>query len=83
VQIASECFGYEIYIQGHTDSTSSEKYNLYLSKRRAQRVSTILKSFNIDPKRVHIQWFGETKPVATNITQEGRYQNRRVEVYFK
>jgi len=82
-EIAKECFGYKIIIEGHTDSISNEKYNTLLSKQRAYTVRRTLINQNIDPKRISIQWYGETQPSATNITKDGRYQNRRVEILFK
>lgn len=68
-----------IEIQGHTDATGPEDYNMGLSKRRAISVYDYLITKGIDPQRMTVKYFGETKPVATNATPEGRKENRRVE----
>ena len=82
-EIAKECFGYNIIIEGHTDSIYNEKFNIQLSKQRAYAIKSNLINQNIDPKRISIKWYGETRPYTTNITKEGRYMNRRVEILFK
>ncbi|MEZ4524399.1 MAG: OmpA family protein [Desulfobacterales bacterium] len=65
-------------IEGHTDSVGSERYNLRLSEKRAQSVKRYLtEHFGIDPARISIQGFGESRPEATNKTAAGRAQNRR------
>ncbi|MFH0783657.1 MAG: OmpA family protein [Pseudomonadota bacterium] len=68
-------------IQGHTDSTGTNKYNQRLSERRAKAVLTYLTKKNIDASRLTAVGFGEEKPVATNKTKAGRAQNRRVEIH--
>jgi OOP family OmpA-OmpF porin len=65
-------------IDGHTDSVGSEAYNMALSDRRAKAVFDYLTSRGVDPARLKSQGFGETNPIATNDTAEGRQQNRRV-----
>lgn len=82
-EIGDECFGYKIMISGHTDSTANEKYNHTLSKNRAKAIEKYLIQNGIDKKRITSNWFGETLPTATNVTKEGRYLNRRVEILFK
>ena len=75
--------GYEISIEGHTDSRGSDKYNQALSERRAAAVKEyLLKHGMIDTHKDNIKTkgFGESKPVATNTTDEGRFENRRVEI---
>ena len=67
-------------VQGHTDSQGADEYNLTLSQKRAQTVCTYLELFGIDPNRLVPKGYGETKPVATNDTEEGRAKNRRVEL---
>ena len=68
-------------IDGHTDSIGSEAYNLGLSKRRAEAVASYLQSRGVDlGDRFAINGFGESDPVASNDTEEGRAQNRRVVV---
>ncbi len=68
-----------IELQGHTDSTGKADANLKLSKDRAENVRKILISKGIDANRIISNGFGDTKPVATNITDEGRQKNRRTE----
>jgi OOP family OmpA-OmpF porin len=68
-------------IQGFTDSTGPEEYNLRLSHRRVESVRDYLaQNFNLDPGRIVLQWYGPANPIASNDTREGRAQNRRVEV---
>jgi outer membrane protein OmpA-like peptidoglycan-associated protein len=69
-----------ISIEGHTDSTGSEDYNLGLSNKRALAVKDALVDRNVDPARLQIIGFGEAKPVAGNDTEAGRQMNRRVKV---
>jgi outer membrane protein OmpA-like peptidoglycan-associated protein len=69
-----------ILLAGHTDSTGSDKYNLKLSRRRAEAVSDYLYVQNVNSERFTIYGYGETDPVASNDTTDGRAQNRRVEV---
>jgi outer membrane protein OmpA-like peptidoglycan-associated protein len=69
-----------ILLEGHTDSTGSEEYNLDLSKKRAQSVANYLATQNVNPTRFTIMGYGESQPIAGNETVEGRAQNRRVEV---
>ncbi len=68
-----------ISIAGHADSTGPGEYNMGLSKRRAQTVANYLTKKGIDNSRIEVQYFGETKPIASNETVEGRRKNRRVE----
>jgi outer membrane protein OmpA-like peptidoglycan-associated protein len=72
--------GYMIEIQGFTDNTGSEMYNINLSERRAQSVLRYLVSKNVPLYRIAIVGLGEANPVAPNNTSQGRQQNRRVEV---
>jgi OOP family OmpA-OmpF porin len=68
-------------VQGFTDSTGPEEYNLSLSLRRVESVRDYLaQNFNLDPGRLVLQWYGPANPIASNDTREGRAQNRRVEV---
>jgi len=69
-----------ILIEGHTDNRGSKKYNLRLSKRRAQTVQETLIGQGVNPERWVIKNFGEDNPVTTNATNEGLQQNRRVEI---
>lgn len=69
-----------IDVYGHTDSTGSDAYNQTLSERRAQSVSSYLSTRGVQPARLATRGFGETQPVASNTTEDGRAQNRRVEI---
>ncbi|MCG6119981.1 MAG: OmpA family protein [Blastomonas sp.] len=69
-----------IDVYGHTDSTGSDAYNQTLSERRAQSVSSYLSTRGVQPARLATRGFGESQPVASNTTEEGRAQNRRVEI---
>ncbi|MEL7153855.1 MAG: OmpA family protein [Pseudomonadota bacterium] len=67
-------------IDGHTDNTGSAEYNQALSERRAVSVAQYLNGRAVDPRRLLVVGFGETRPVADNATDIGRATNRRVEV---
>lgn len=69
-----------IQIGGHTDSTGSDQYNMMLSKNRAQEVANVLNDYGVQPVRMDVVGFGETSPIATNRTAQGRAMNRRVEL---
>ncbi len=69
----------KLKISGHTDSLGGDKDNLDLSKSRAASCLTLLANRGIDRSRMSSEGFGETKPIATNNTKEGRLKNRRVE----
>lgn len=66
-------------IAGHTDSVGSDRFNLDLSKRRANTVRKVLIEKGVSEKRLNNTGFGESMPVASNTTDEGRQLNRRVE----
>ncbi|RBP25041.1 OOP family OmpA-OmpF porin [Marinobacter pelagius] len=69
-----------ILLEGHTDSTGSSSYNQQLSKSRADAVMKVLvERFEIDVDRITTSGMGESQPIASNKTAEGRAQNRRVE----
>jgi len=67
-----------ITINGHTDNQGAESYNKELSTKRAQAVYEYLIDTGISESRVKYQGFGQSKPVASNDTQEGRQKNRRI-----
>jgi outer membrane protein OmpA-like peptidoglycan-associated protein len=69
-----------LIIEGHTDSTGSDSYNLDLSHRRAAVVRDFLILNGISSDRVMARGYGEAYPVVANDTAAGRLQNRRVEV---
>jgi len=72
--------GFMVELQGFTDSTGSEQYNIGLSQRRAESVQRYLVSKNLPLFRISIVGLGKDNPVADNKTNQGRAQNRRVEV---
>ncbi len=69
-----------IRVEGHTDSTGSEQYNMDLSKRRTQSVGDLLAQRYVSTSRTELIGFGETMPIASNETEAGRQMNRRVEI---
>ena len=69
----------DIQIIGHTDSKGSDEYNQGLSQRRSSAVATYLSGQGITSSRLSTKGMGETDPVASNETEDGRAQNRRVE----
>jgi OOP family OmpA-OmpF porin len=72
----------EVEVHGHTDYIGTDEYNMKLGMRRAKSVINYLDMHNLDPERLTPKSFGETMPVATNETKEGRQQNRRVEFHL-
>jgi outer membrane protein OmpA-like peptidoglycan-associated protein len=71
--------GLKLRLEGHTDNTFTEEYNMDLSMRRAESTMKYLVSeLGVDAGRISIAYFGETQPRATNDTPEGRQDNRRV-----
>lgn len=69
-----------IDVVGHTDSIGTEAYNQTLSERRAQAVVDYMIQEGINPSLISARGMGETDPIASNATAEGRAQNRRVDV---
>lgn len=69
-----------IDVYGHTDSTGSDAYNQGLSERRAVSVADYLSSRGVQQARIGTRGYGETQPIASNETEEGRAANRRVEI---
>ncbi|HMO68175.1 MAG TPA: OmpA family protein [Novosphingobium sp.] len=67
-------------VYGHTDSTGSDAYNQTLSENRARSVGNYLTMRGVSAARLRTMGFGETQPVASNATEEGRARNRRVEI---
>jgi outer membrane protein OmpA-like peptidoglycan-associated protein len=73
----------QVIIKGHTDSTGDDKFNQRLSEERADRVGDFLVSEGVSRGRIQSIGFGESMPVASNGTEAGRSQNRRVEVEIR
>ena len=69
-----------VNVIGHTDDVGEAAFNFDLSQRRAQAVSSVLISNGVAPARIRSIGRGEDQPVATNLTAEGRQQNRRVDI---
>jgi OOP family OmpA-OmpF porin len=69
-----------VEVGGHTDSVGSEAYNQGLSERRADAVRDYLMSKGVKASRLTARGYGESRPVASNDTEEGRAENRRVEL---
>jgi outer membrane protein OmpA-like peptidoglycan-associated protein len=69
-----------ILIAGHTDSTGSEAYNQKLSERRAEAVRNQLTGYGVSAMRLTTVGYGETKPIASNVSESGRQLNRRVAI---
>lgn len=72
-----------IKVIGHTDSQGSDAYNQKLSERRASSVADFLLSQGLAPNKVSSQGLGESQPVADNDSEQGRAQNRRVELHLQ
>ena len=70
-------------VAGHTDDVGSAQYNQQLSQRRAQAVAQYLESHRVDPVRLAIVGKGESMPIASNTSDSGRAENRRVEIYVE
>ncbi len=67
-------------VLGHTDSTGSDAYNQALSERRAESVANFLANSGVQRARLATKGYGESQPIASNSTEEGRAANRRVEI---
>jgi len=81
-QLSAPHYGeYRVQIEGHTDSRGSTLYNQRLSEKRAQSVQQYLvQRFAIAPERLPVKGYGPSRPMAPNNSEEGRRQNRRIEV---
>ncbi len=69
-----------VEVAAHTDSSGSNEYNQALSDRRAASVMEYFKAHGVSASRMTSKGYGESQPIATNTTKEGRAQNRRVEL---
>lgn len=72
--------GIVVRVQGHTDYTASNAYNMALSKRRADAVAAALMAQGVSQSSLETKYYGEESPTADNHTREGRQKNRRVEL---
>ena len=79
VQTAKSCANIVITVEGHTDSAGSEEANKLLSQRRAQAVVDYFIGSGLDANHLNAVGYGETKPIASNDTAQGRAQNRRIQ----
>lgn len=70
----------DLMIEGHTDPSGSEEYNMKLSERRAKSVQSYLVSAGVAASRMSVTAFGESAPRYDNSTKEGQAKNRRVEI---
>ena len=70
-------------VEGHTDHTGDKSYNQLLSDARSDSVRQQLLRFGVAENRIQAKGYGETQPVATNQTPDGRQANRRVEIVFQ
>ncbi len=77
---ATDLETFRFSVEGHTDSIGGEDFNADLSKRRAEVVRTFLQREGVQKKRLNIVGRGESDPVDTNRTDQGRQHNRRVEI---
>ncbi|MFK7815561.1 MAG: OmpA family protein [Gammaproteobacteria bacterium] len=79
VTVLTEHSGFDVAIEGHTDSVGNENLNLQLSQLRAQSVLSYIASSGIQVERLSAEGFGETLPIYDNDTAQGRALNRRIE----
>jgi len=68
-----------VLVEGHTDATGTDTYNMDLSRRRASTVATYLKTEDIKSQRIITKWYGEDQPKYSNDSESDRAKNRRVE----
>lgn len=74
--------GYGASIEGHTDNVGGREYNKQLSEKRAKAVAQKLVDLGVDPQRLSYIGFGDAHSIASNLTETGRYKNRRVEAHI-
>ena len=75
---ANQCETYRVSIEGHTDNQGADEYNQFLSEQRASTVVAYLADNGVEISRMTATGFGETQPIASNDTPEGRAANRRI-----
>ncbi len=83
VKLLKDNPGLKLSVEGHTDNVGQAKANQELSQKRAERVKKSLAGKGIDGKRLEAKGWGDTKPVGDNRKEDGRAQNRRVELVKK
>ena len=83
VDIINKCPDTIVTIEGHTDSDGSAKYNKLLSQKRANAIKAYLENRGVAKERLRAVGYGESKPVASNATREGKQKNRRIEFKFQ
>ena len=71
----------KVEVAGHTDNIASDKYNQRLSERRARSVVAYLRKGGVAADGLTAKGYGKTQPLADNSNEEGRFQNRRVELH--
>lgn len=81
--IKKNAIGYSFEISGHTDSVGKEELNLALSQKRAEKIQKLLIAQGCEPSKLVAKGYGETKPLVSNKTKEGRKRNRRIEIIAK
>lgn len=79
-KVLKEAGDVTVQVNGYTDSIGTDAYNQALSERRARSVARYLEQQGVPANRLTVRGFGESNPVASNATPEGRAQNRRVEL---
>ncbi len=79
IRVLNEHKEFNVTVEGHTDNAGDDELNLQLSQQRAQSVLDYLSNNGIQPERLTASGFGETLPIASNDSVEGRAQNRRIE----
>lgn len=67
-------------VVGYTDTSGPAAYNQKLSEQRAQSVADVIAEYGVNQSRIHVEGAGESNPIATNETRDGRIENRRAEV---
>ncbi len=82
IDFMSENKNYKIVLQGHTDSRGTVTYNQALSEKRAFAVKKTLGALGVNENRISTVGYGESKPIVSNDTDEGRTENRRVDALF-
>ncbi len=80
VEVFTEFPDTKIRIEGHTDDSGRDEYNMELSRKRAESVASYLSSRGVTRSRISTFHYGETQPKFDNTTEEGRVKNRRVEL---